>query len=518
MVGITMQADRQDDAHHSEASPVKFVALKTTYRTHSRWLPLLILLPLLGALGYHFSGVLQDAIAALGYKFALDYGEGIVWQQALLMFGPEMYSPSPDLPFIVFHYTPLYHFVVRALLYFHLDGLFAGRLISVLSSAASAILIGALTLMSFRGRPTVIQFLIALASGLLFLCLNPVRTWGVWMRVDMLAIALGLAGTLVAARTRCGTLGTTIGLLLCVASVFTKQTQLAAGVSIFVIAVICKPRSALIAASIAGFVGLVCLAALELTTHGFLKNIILYNINPIEIATAISNLIYERESAPYAFAMLISALVVATRFVQANGMRQLRECDPTTITQALVTLHFGLACLTAMQILKQGSSNNYFLDLMAVGCVLIGVLLNEFSSKPLRFALLSFALAVTTMNLQYRSYLQSRFAIWTKDNERLVQKIESSPKPVSSDDMVVVLRSGKSVVFEPAIVRALIETGGWDPTALLKMFHDHYFAFAITVNGTSKSGALIDQAIAESYPIAEQATPNLVIHAPGQSN
>ena len=46
---------------------------------------------------------LRCAGTLLAYPFG-DYGEGIVWQQALLIPGPRMYGQIDHLPFLVFHY------------------------------------------------------------------------------------------------------------------------------------------------------------------------------------------------------------------------------------------------------------------------------------------------------------------------------------------------------------------------------------------------------------------------------
>ena len=480
----------------------------------ARWLSLVVVAFLCGEVAYHFWGVLQDSEAALGYRYRLDYGEGIVWQQALLMFGPQMYSPSQELPFIVFHYPPLYHFVVRALLLLQLDPLFAGRIVSASSTVACACCTTALVLNGVKGRPTSLQWVLALVFGLLFLCLNPVRTWGIWMRVDMLAAALGLGATLVAARSHFGILSTTVALLLCVASVFTKQTYLAAGLSIFVVGMVCAPRNTLIAASIAGAIGLGCAALLEATTHGFIKNIVSYNINPINWAGARNVLWLERDNAPYVAAMCLAALLSTLRSATRHGVARLRRGDPRSVTESLLTLHFWLACVSVLQIIKEGASSNYFLDFLATGCALLGLLFCDIAYKPIRLAVFTLVLALTTANIQYRRYFADRFAIWTAENDRLVQRVQRSPKPVASDDMTIVLRAGKSVVFEPAIVRVLIASGTWDPSPLLRMVHDHAFAMVITGSHAVEGGPVIQRAMTADYPIVEQATSALAVHLP----
>lgn len=58
-------------------------------------------------LGVHTLGAILDFLVAIHYPYELDYGEGIVWQQAALIPGPRMYAPGAGLPFIAFHYPPL---------------------------------------------------------------------------------------------------------------------------------------------------------------------------------------------------------------------------------------------------------------------------------------------------------------------------------------------------------------------------------------------------------------------------
>ena len=70
---------------------------------------------------------LTDATRAVLFPFGLDYGEGIVWQQALLIPGPQMYGKITQPPFIVFEYPPVYHLLVRGIATLGIDPLAAGR-------------------------------------------------------------------------------------------------------------------------------------------------------------------------------------------------------------------------------------------------------------------------------------------------------------------------------------------------------------------------------------------------------
>ena len=55
------------------------------------------------------------AVAAVAWPFGLDYAEGEVWEQALLIAGPKAYGGIIDPPWIGFEYPPLYPLIALAL-------------------------------------------------------------------------------------------------------------------------------------------------------------------------------------------------------------------------------------------------------------------------------------------------------------------------------------------------------------------------------------------------------------------
>ena len=469
---------------------------------------------LFAVLAGHVLGVLLDFKAAINYPGEFDYGEGIVWQQAVLMLGPRMYSPSQDLPFIVFHYPPLYYMVVRFFMALRMDPMVAGRLVSMLSALASMALVAALVRASVPNRPALAHIPIAVSAGAIMLVLNAARTWGAYMRVDLLAIALGLAATLVAIRSRGRLWMLTAALLLGVASVFTKQTQLPAGLAVFVVGVFCWPRPTIIAAVIAFAAGMAGVGLLQAATHGFLQNIIGANLNTYDWTQGINVLMLERSSFPFVVVMGVGALLVAVEFCNRGSMTRLRRGEPILVARAIVLVHFVLACLMAPTIFKGGSSNNYLLDLLTSGCVLIGILLCDLLRFPWRFAAAAILLALATANLPFRLYHEARLEEWARREEPIVASIRAANQPVAAEDMSLVMRAGKSLVFEPAIVEQLVLTGKWDPAPLLQMIHDRGFEFILTRWPQPMGGPQIAAAIAEAYPRTEQIIPNMWIHRP----
>jgi hypothetical protein len=341
---------------------------------------------LFALLAEHVVGVGQDFIAAIHSPIELDYGEGIVWQQAALIPGPRMYGNSQDLPFIVFHYPPLYHLLARAALPLQSDLRAAGRLLSVLATIGIAFAGAGVVLIATqqRGRPLDGTALWSAAvTGILLLCLPAVRSWGVVMRVDMVAILLGLLGLLVGAWANGEFWGTTAALLLCVAAMFTKQTELAPGVAIFLVALLRNPRATLFAGVLAGGAGLAVLELLQwLTSGGFLHNIIFYNLHPFNLRHGYEVLRWVVDRSFWFLVLMVlaaaSTLVEVLQRPAANSswgaigtlLSELRSGHRSTTARVILLVHFAFAGLMLVTVFKIGSSINYMVDWLCVGAVL----------------------------------------------------------------------------------------------------------------------------------------------------
>ena len=110
---------------------------------------------------------LRCAGIALAYPFGLDYGEGIVWQQAMLIPGPQMYGPIDHLPFIVFHYPPVYHLASRAVMALGVDPLAAGRMVSLGATIVISISFAWLVAAGLAGRIGRSAMLVGAVTGAL---------------------------------------------------------------------------------------------------------------------------------------------------------------------------------------------------------------------------------------------------------------------------------------------------------------------------------------------------------------
>lgn len=497
----------------------------------SRRVGVVMMYTLLALLAAHVAAVCLDFMACVHYGFELDYGEGIVWQQAALIPGSSMYGTSTALPFIVFHYPPLYYLIAKAASLVEPNLLAAGRLVSVISTLMIAPAVAGLVLVSVRPggqRLARVNVQCAIVAGLLVLSLHAVHSWGLLMRVDMLAVALGMLGLLLGAWADGRFVGTTVALLLCVASVFTKQTQLPAGLAVFVIAVLRNPRATLGAAALAGAVGLAALGFLQWQTQGgFLGNIIGFNINRFAPFHVLAVLLSEYTS------LLLMAFMVACAIAVLHSLRRhsagapwqgtvgrwivsIRAEDSAMSARRMLLLYSILSSIMLVSIFKSGSASNYFIPCLCAGCVLIGVRLCDLAVDGRQMVAGLCLLLLCILPLPFRLLLDQASQEDIEQQAALVQRIAAAGKPVASENMTLLMLAGKPVIFEPAIIAELASLGRWDEAPLTRMIRTGGFAFMITVGddqgGNARRTAAVDAAMREAYPHVEQVTRRLWVH------
>lgn len=464
------------------------------------------LIALAGIAAPHAIGSALDAALSIGWPYQIDYGEGVVWQQALLILGPRAYSPGTGLPFVVFHYPPVYYLFVRLFGLFTSDYLSAGRLVASLCSFALGVGAGALVYVTTNGRPRALRAGAAFAVACLVFSLPNIRAFGFLMRVDMLANALGVAGLLIAFTGRPGELRIGAALIVCTLAVFTKQTELAAGITVFVMHGSRRPRQTVGAAAVVAGVAVLAVGWLEwASAGGFLQHVVGYNINRYSGSILLSRLATERNNLPLIFAVMVAAGAA----LWAPG---------DTRRRAMV-VWFGLNGFSILALGKSGANFNYLNSLYVAGCVVFGVAVVDLVCISRRTALagsvLTLVVAGWVAQLPLRrlqAYLDTQAPA---EQAALVARIAVAAKPVASDDVTLTLRAGKPILFEPAIVTELAATGRWDETPLVQLIEADGLAFVITDHETlddERRSPRIAAALNARFPRAEQVTPRHWLH------
>ena len=94
--------------------------------------------------------------------------------------------------------------------------------------------------------------------------------------------------------------------------------------------------------------------------------------------------------------------------------------------------------------------------------------------------------------------------------QALVERVRATSAPVLSDDMVLLIKAGKPVPWEPAIFTELTAVGRWDQNPFVATIKSRQFAFVITSGQPgeklfdSRHTPEVADAIETAYPRLEQ--------------
>ncbi|WP_332773026.1 ArnT family glycosyltransferase [Phenylobacterium sp.] len=510
-----------------------------------RALGLIALALLGGTLLWRLGIFLTRVFWAVGYPNELDYGEGIVWQQMRMLVAGEAYGPIDGFPSIVFHYPPLYHALTWALAQLGgLDQLIAGRAVSVLSALVAALMVGliAARLVPDSGRWT--RLTCGVTAGLVALSFWPVVAWAPLMRVDMIACAFSLGGLYFAMRALQRPLLIHLAAIAFVAAVYSKQTMIAAPAAVFLVLLVLRPRMAAAGISTSLAVGLIPLTALAFATEGgFLRHIFLYNVNRFDVAQLwrLSHAIgMHALYAGFAIYGFLSCWRLLTRMSgDASNWKEVKAqlgANPAAIQLLFALSYLLLASTMLILIGKVGANINYLIEWMLAASVFVGISVRQaaaaaFSPRHegpvsslnfLAIVLIPIAVAWQAMVLPRPVH---HTAVWSQQDHvelvRIAELIRAADRPVISDDMVLLLRSGKQVVWEPAIFAELASTGFYDEQPFVQMVRNGAFEFFVTTGDRGSEpfdlryNPAVADAMDEAYP-RKREMAGFTLHMPAE--
>jgi hypothetical protein len=467
------------------------------------WLALVMLL------AFYWVKFGYNAYLSAIFPGEIDYGEGIVWQEAALIPGPRMYGDLQNYPFIVFHYPPLYHLAVHALGALGVPWLMAGRILSTVCTAILAPLAAGIVLETIRQvHPDLSRhavFVSALVAGLLLITFGPIHGWGYLMRVDMLAMVfelLGLFLALISVRRPSFTYPAALAFVL---AVFTKQTMILGAIATFLVLVMRTPGRALRAALFAVLVGGLTFAVLTVATNGgFPRHIFLYNVDPFSWLRAYQ-LFTETVLTNYAVDLLI-ALIAAMTLLFVYRTRLLREAP---VGYSLILLYFFLSMGSLVSLGKIGGDVNYFIPLLCSCALLIGFALAEagyVAERNARSVPLLVLLGLLILQGLATPVFGDRRVVdpqVRRQYDELIALTRRASRPVFSEELTVLMQAGKEVPWEPF---------GWTPSArktvyeqqAIGMIEAKAFAFAIvttSLDNRERYSPAISDAFNKAYPV-----------------
>jgi hypothetical protein len=234
--------------------------------------------------------------------------------------------------------------------------------------------------------------------------------------------------------------------------------------------------------------GLPALLWLEQATHGgFLLNIVSYNVNRIiwEHALALAGALLA-SVVPIAIAAIGAR--AAIRAAGVGHWREWRAAAAERTTLMIVLAMLALKTLLMPAILKSGASDNYLIEWFIPVCALAGLgalpllraaLGQSGPSVPMLSALFAIGLPIYVWG-GVSTADAARLAGQRQGLDRIVALVRSSPKPVLTDDPTLLIRAGKALRWETAIIAEMASYDRFDERGFVDKIRHGDFAFVVT--------------------------------------
>jgi hypothetical protein len=456
-----------------------------------------------------FGCYLVCAYWTITYPFGLDYAEGEVWRQAKLIPGPLMYGDIAQYPWIGFEYPPMFYFIANGIDHGTQNFLAAGRAVSFGAALISSALIGWLAWRCARTDPAPIgsaryvPAIAAMVAALMMFTLIPIVAFSTLVHVDMLGAMFSVAGIAFAAAAFRRPALLYVAVLACVASVFTKQTCIAAPLAILLIWGLRDPWRTARAYAVGLATGLAGLAWLTWQTDGgFLRHIFVYlAVNRWELHNFLVLAGNVAKDCGIVLDLALVAVVLQWAALREHhlltGPRDLRHRlhgDSRVALTALLTAYLVFAAALTILSGKNGASTNYFVEALIACCLWTGLLvpLHVRALARLRtgasWRVVGLAVALPAALIFSARDMPAAFAGHTaalygpalQDQAALLAAIRATDKPVLSDDLALVLIAGRDAPTEPFLFAELARAGVWDENKLVTMLQQHAFGAVIT--------------------------------------
>jgi hypothetical protein len=354
------------------------------------------------------------------------------------------------------------------------------------------------------------------------------------MRVDILAIAFSFLGVLVAIHQPLRLWTACLGMALFVAAIFTKQTSIAAPVATLAVLGVINRHIALRVCVFGFALALVLLLVMMWLTDGrFLLHILRYNVNRFNWHRPYW--VLRRQWPQFGFLTLAIACIVhylrLVRRLNARGLAALRVLVAHNRIVAVFGFYLGTSTVMLVTLGKSGGASNYLVEWMCVWSVLSGIFVATEVDSALTFAsrgiieshpmkavlmLLPPLLLLAEVGITRAPSIAGEVdAQNLKQQNQLVERIRTAQQPVLSDDMVLLLKAGKQVPWEPAIFAELANLGEWDQNLIIDMIRAHRFAYIINNQRElsfykDRFNPAVDEAIEAAYPDVQHVGEYLV--------
>ncbi len=444
---------------------------------------------LIGLLTLSFLFYLIHCSAIISFPYDLDYYEGHELRNAVLLNeGNSIYTSLDEPPYVPSTYTPLYSIVAAALIKIFGVGFFTGRSLTFIAS----LIIGVLIFDMVKTKTN--NTFIGLISSFLFFSANCVYYWGAFFRVDMLAVMFSLLGFYIVSKHEHDITPKYLWLSLIpfILAVYTKQSQVFAllAVSIWLFFKD-KKLSVKYFGSFALICGVIFLFVNYITNGQFWLHLVEYQKVPWRIGLIIGS--------NYYFLLYFSVLVVIGLTYVINSL--MREDGPPS----LFSLYFLITgFMTAILVGHVGSAVYYYIEFVAIACILVGFSSvelfglrdelfklgnqEELDHKKILLCTLLIVQLLIFVNVPYVSVgetLRYPFYGYTPRHDDLVKGqivssyISNSPGMVLIEEQGFAVINDKEIYFDFMQLNLLQRTGTFDSSQMQKDIENQKFSMIV---------------------------------------
>ncbi len=420
---------------------------------------------------------LYHGISLVLYPYDVDNSEAyLVYQGERIAEGHFLYHSIQEPPYLVDNYPPLYPLVESVGFLFTGVNFAWPRLISLLSTLTTAVLVGYWVFL--RTRHSYASCL----SGLLYLSFYHVHDWGALARVDALGVLLTLIGLLRFERS----LSWKHAFPWLILALLTRQTLFAAPLAILATLLSIQNRKSawnylgiLVATGVlTGVVLLICTAG-QAWNH-----LILYNANEFRFSDVMN---YINQWVRMYAVWGCVPLVILFAFYPKNHLGN--SSSPLLFWFTLFSIGEALLCG------KIGSAPNYWLSLVVATSVGVGILLqilekiSQFIPQETGWRTFPLLLFLCASLLQWgatwhwphsRMMFSETPSLEDGQQVTLLQySLSRLDGPILSDRAGVALMAGHPPVFDPFISTQLAREGKWDQTPLLNRIQNKEYSLVL---------------------------------------
>jgi hypothetical protein len=268
-----------------------------------------------------------------------------------------------------------------------------------------------------------------------------------------------------------------------------------------------------------------------LTDGGFYRHIFLYNVNRPDLGrlwwivyAAANQVVYVGLAC---FVLARRLLEVRSKYRGNANARAALGANLADTRLLIAAAYLLITTLMLVLVAKSGSSVNYFLEWFFALGLFAAMAPSEAGAAAadnpqLRTFLAVGVVVVLAAGAALAPLPRSDYDANSPRARQLAQlsaEIAAADKPVISDDMVLLIRSGREVLWEPAIFAELASTGDWDERPFVERIRKREFAFFVTwgQRGFRRFDERYNPAVADAidaaYPITEKRA-GLVVHRP----